>query len=81
MKLQVFVDRKRQFVTECEPGGVSTRVTYIKEMIPNDAEIIIVLESDRNSNVRYIVRKKRERSMLEKCNEFFRHNVEKDNQT
>ena len=57
MRLQVFVDRRRQFVTECEPGGVSTRVTYIKEMIPVEADVVIVLDSETHSNVSYIVRR------------------------
>lgn len=76
MRLQVFVDRRRQFVTECEPGGVSTRVAYIREMIPDDSEIIVVLESDRNPNVRYIVRRRDERSLLSRCNDFFQRQAD-----
>lgn len=54
MRLQVFVDRRRLFVTDVEPGGVSACVHYIKEMVKG--EIVVALDSEKQ-NVTYLIRR------------------------
>lgn len=54
MRLQVFVDRRRMYVTDVEPGGVSACVKYIKEMV-EDRRLVVALDSE-TQNVTYLIR-------------------------
>jgi hypothetical protein len=57
MRLQVFVERRRLFVTDVEAGGVSTCVKHIEEMIPDRADVVLALDSLTHPNVIHIVRR------------------------
>lgn len=64
MRFQVFVDRRRLFVTDVDPGGVSACVQYIKEMVDDGGlrgPLVIALDSDTFDNVTYLIRKESHR--------------------
>ena len=61
MRLQVYQNRERKFVTETTPGKVGEVMGYIHEMLADQQGMVVVLDSDRYPNVCYIVRKVKRR--------------------
>lgn len=59
MRLQVFVDRERKFVSEVEPGEVAGYLGHILEMISDDVKVTCALDSASHPNVVYLIKAKR----------------------